>query len=444
MQHGWRAAVLAVFLFAASAGAALSQDATLDEARRLIDSKQPNEAFALLSPLEQQRAGDPEFDYLLGLAAVDSGRYTRGVFALERVLALRPAHAQARAEIARAYFLMGENKAAREEFEAVKRSGPPAAAAATIDRFLDALNQRERALGRTGVSAFLEAGLGYDNNANAATATTSFAIPLFPGLVFNLTPGSEKQSDDFWTLAGGASGRYGLTDAIALVGSVSFDRRSNLDFERFDTGSVEASGGVNLRRDADEFSLAAQLQGYSVDDERFRDAAGLVGQWRRAFSQYDQLTLYLQRARLAYPQQQARDAERTVLGAAWAHAYRGPLAPVAFAGFYAGKEDPRRSDVPHFGHDLWGLRAGGQIGISERWLVSASFGYEDRRYGGADPLFQVRRHDREAQLRLAAPYAFNRSWSVIPAATYVDSRSNIIVNDYQRTIVSLSVRYGFH
>jgi hypothetical protein len=90
------------------------------------------------------------------------------------------------------------------------------------------------------------------------------------------------------------------------------------------------------------------------------------------------------------------------------------------------------------------LRAGGQLGITDRWLVSASLGYEDRRYGAADPLFQVRRHDKEAQLRIAAPYAFTRSWSVIPAATHIDSRSNIIVNDYQRTIVSLSLRYDFH
>jgi tetratricopeptide (TPR) repeat protein len=441
MQHQWRAGVLALLFFVASS--ALSQDATLDRARRLVQSKQPKEALALLSPLEQQRAGDPEFDYLLGLAAVDSGQHTRGVFALERVLAVRPDHAQARAEIARAYFLMGENKAAREEFEAAKRSRPPAEAAATIERFLDALNQRERGLGRTGATAYLEAGLGYDNNVNAATATSSFAVPLFPGLIFSLTPGSEKQSDEFWAIAGGVSGRLGLTDAIGLIGSASFDQRGNSDFDQFDTGSVNASAGVSLRQHLDEFTLAGQVQSYSVDHDRLRDAAGIVGQWRRSFSQYDQLTVYLQHSRLTYPPQEARDADRTVVGGAWAHAYRGPRSPVAFAGVYAGKEDPRADDVPHFGHDLWGLRAGGQVGISDRWLVSATLGYEDRRYGGSDPLFLVERHDKEAQLRIAAPYSFDRSWSVIPALTYTDNRSNIVVNDYQRTLVSLSLRYDF-
>ena len=90
--------------------------------------EQYRQAFQLLEPHEQARAGDPAYDYLLGIAAIDSGELTRGVFALERVLAVNPNHAQARAEIARAYFLMGENKVARQEFEQVKQARPPAVA----------------------------------------------------------------------------------------------------------------------------------------------------------------------------------------------------------------------------------------------------------------------------------------------------------------------------
>jgi Flp pilus assembly protein TadD len=135
-------ALLCAFVMAFSA-VAVAQDATLDRARQLIQAKQYKQAFALLSPQEQARAGEPQFDYLLGIAAIDSGELTRGVFALERVLAVNPNHPQARAEIARAYFLMGENKTARPEFETVRQSRPPSEVASTIDRFLDALVARE-------------------------------------------------------------------------------------------------------------------------------------------------------------------------------------------------------------------------------------------------------------------------------------------------------------
>ena len=53
-------------------------------------------AFALLAPLERSRAGDPDYDYALGLAAADSGRIGIAIRALQRVIAVQPENAQAR------------------------------------------------------------------------------------------------------------------------------------------------------------------------------------------------------------------------------------------------------------------------------------------------------------------------------------------------------------
>jgi len=93
--------------------------------------------------MEPQRAGDPQFDYLLGIAALDAGDPQRAVFALERVLAQQPDNALARAEIARAFYAMGEREAARQEFEAVRKYAIPEEAKATVDRFLSAIAAAE-------------------------------------------------------------------------------------------------------------------------------------------------------------------------------------------------------------------------------------------------------------------------------------------------------------
>ena len=438
MQCGWRATLVAVFLFVSAN--ALSQDATLERARGLIQSNEGGAAYALLAPLEQQRAGQPEYDYLLGIAAMDAQQYTRAVFALERVLAVQPAHAQARAEIARAYFLMGENKAARQEFESVKRANPPGAVGITIDQFLNALDARERSR-RSGITAFLEVGAGFDSNANSATSSASFAIPLFPGLQFNLAPSAQEQDDKFLTLSGGLFGRYALDNAWSLIGNASFDQRMNADYDEFDTGTLNGSAGMTRIDEVNELTLAAQLQNYSVDREQFRHAAGILAQWRRNFSQRDQATVYLQHARLTYPDQRVRDADRTVLGGAWAHSYGGLGA--AYAGVYGGREAPREANVPHFGHDLWGLRVGGQLGYRSRYILAATASYENREYGGPDPLFLEERRDREAQLRLSASYLIDPSWTAIAAMTFIDARSSVVVNDYDRGIFAVSLRYDF-
>jgi hypothetical protein len=420
---------LVVWLFLVTA--AFAQDATLNRARQLIDSKQGKAAFELLAPLEQQRAGDADFDYLLGLAAIDAQQYTRAVFAFERVLAVRPDHPQARAEIARAYFLMGENKTARREFEQVRALKPPAEVSTTIDRFLDAL----------GITGYLEAMFGYDDNANAATSTGSFAIPALGGAVFTLGNASLPQRDEFWTLSGGVSGRYGFDETVALIGTASFDQRMNDTFTQFDTGSITASGGVRINRGVDEFTVAGQFQTFTVDYNRFREAAGVVGQWRRTFGVSDVVTGYIQQTRLTYPGQTFRNTDRTVVGAAWAHVYDGPTA--SFASIYGGREDPTGENVGFVGHNLWGARIGGSYGLSDRWVLGATASYEDRKYLGPDPLFLATRHDKETNLRLFATYSLSRALTLTPAISYTDNRSNIIVNAYDRTMVSVTARYDF-
>lgn len=434
--------ILGVVL-AAYCAVVVAQDALLERGRRLIQQKQFKEAYALLEPQEQQRAGDVEFDYLLGIAAIDSGQLTRGVFALERVLAVRPDHAPARAEIARAYFLMGENKVARAEFQNVKGSRPPAEVAAAVDRFLDALDARERSR-HTGITGYVELGIGHDSNVNAATTSSSFAIPAFGGALFTLAPAAQKQDDSFWALGAGASGRYGINDRLGIIGSASIEQKLNHDLYQFNTGAINGSVGLSYRQAGSEWVAALQAQEFRVENDRFRNAAGGVVQYRNNLSPNDQVSVYAQYSQLRYPAASIRDADRTVFGGAWAHAYQGRAgSPVTYAGAYIGKEDPIGANVPHFGHDLWGARLGGQIGVTEKWTLTASANYEDRKYGGPDPLFLVERHDKELQLRAAGIYAFDKNWSVSPAISFTNVKSNVIINDYDRTMISVTGRYDF-
>src|SRR4051812_21942874 len=71
-------------------------DALVTNARSLLDQSQARKAFDLLEPQEAARAGDPDFDTVLGIAANETGQYTRAVFALERVLAVQPGNSRAR------------------------------------------------------------------------------------------------------------------------------------------------------------------------------------------------------------------------------------------------------------------------------------------------------------------------------------------------------------
>ena len=176
-------------------------DALTDRAGALLKRGDAKAAYELLLPLESQRAGDPEFDYLLGIAALDAGDPERAVFALERVLALQPNNHVARAEIARAYYVMGEREQARREFETVRAQAIPAEAKATVDRFLSAIAAAET----TRIDGYVELSLGYDSNVSSAIASSTIAIPAFGGAAFALAPSLRELGDQFFNIAGGVN-----------------------------------------------------------------------------------------------------------------------------------------------------------------------------------------------------------------------------------------------
>lgn len=430
-------AFLALALLCATARA----DALTDQARALLGSARAQEAYALLLPLEPQRAGDPEYDYLLGIAALDAGNAERAVFALERVLALQPGHAQARAEIARAYIALGDRDGAKRELETVKASAPPPEVQATIDRFLAAIARPQARF-----SGFMEGTFGVDSNINSATGSGSLAIPAI-GTV-TLGPGLSRLSDTFAGLAAGASVSYPLNEAWTLVGGLRGTMRLNNGDSvkgQFDTSSADVDAGVRWDRDKrDSVTLGFQGQTFLLDNARYRDSAGVIAQWQRNLSETRQVTLFGQHTDLRYQTQSIRNAGRTLVGAAYAQSLSMRWSPVVFLSGFFGSERESASGVPHLGHDPFGARLGVQLTLQpDRLFLNLFAGYEERRYGGPEPLFGFNRKDRQTDLRATLTWKLADGWSVSPQVAYTDNRSNVNLFKFDRTVTSIALRKDF-
>lgn len=416
-------------------------DQLLDDARRLLGAKDAKAALQLLAPHEAKRAGEVDFDYLLGVAAIDAGDPQRAVFALERVLAVQPDFHVARAEIARAYFALGERANAQREFRAVReQTSVPAEARVTIDKFLSALEPA-----RTRLQGYLEGSFGYDNNVNSATTLTQIAIPLASGAVLDVTlnPSSVRRKDKYVGVGGGVTLSHELTDAWSMIGAVSGSLKSNRRADQFDTSTIDASLGTRYALGRHAFTLAGQSQTFRLDDDRFRDSVGGLLQWQINLSEINQFTTFYQQARLAYPAQRARDADRHILGVAYAHAFPAARNMVLFGSLYGGNEIAREGAFPHLGHKPLGVRLGGQLTPLSSTTLFFGASHEQRRYNGSDPIFRAERRDGQTDWRLGITYAIAPGWSVTPQVTHTDNRSNIGLNAYKRTVGSVAVKREF-
>jgi tetratricopeptide (TPR) repeat protein len=416
-------------------------DALVSNARALLDQSQAQKAFDLLEPQEAARAGDPDFDTVLGIAANETGQYTRAVFALERVLSVQPGNSRARAELGRALFSVGDTKASRQVLMETKQDNIPAEAAATIDQFLQAIDRTEEAA-RSSVKPFLEASIGYDTNINSGPGNPNVAVPAFGGLIFTLNNAGVETKDAFVTLGGGLSARYVVDPRWSLIGNVSGNARVNAKYNDFNTGQVDVNAGASYRYDKHEFSGVVQAGTYTVAGSRARDQQGLVGEWTYRIDGFRQWSTYIQWGDLTYPGQSLRDATRTVIGTSYAHVFRDSNV-IVFGGGYVGTEKERAAGVPHLGHDLVGLRAGAQKTLSNAVALFGSLSYEDRKYGGTDPLFLVTRHDKQWNLNLGLNWAPAKLWRVTPQLTLTSVKSNVAISDYNRSMFSVTVRRDF-
>lgn len=412
-------------------------DAVTDRAKVLLQRNDADGAYKLLQPLEPQRAGDPEFDYLLGIAALDAGQPERAVFALERVLAVQPDNLQARAEIARAYMTMGEREAAKREFEAVRARQVPDEVRATIDRFLSAIAAAEH----TRLDRYLEVTFGYDTNVNSATPNSTIAFPGTPA--FTLAPSLTEQDDRFLGVAAGVNFTRKLDLSWSLVGGFSGVMRQNLTQDSFNTDTLDGSLGVRFTRGLNAITVGAQGQYFAVDTDTYRTTSGVVGQWQHSFDERTQATIFAQRAALRYDTQPVRDADRSIVGVAYAQSFSGEYAPAIFVSLYGGEEKEVNEAFPHLGHKPVGARLGGQWRLGGGWSLFGSASYERRQYGGIEPLFMVKREDKQTDVNLGLSYLWRSGTTLRLQAAHTSNASNVVLNDFDRTVVSVSARFNF-
>ena len=374
----------------------VAADDVVQRAKARLEANDPQAAYDLLSPLQSVWAGDPEYDYLLGVAALDLGRNTEAVFALERVLAVQPDNAPARAQIARAYFALKETETAKREFLNVTQRDLTPEVRQTIDRYLEAIDRGTETEKFT-ARFFLEFALGWDSNVNSATQVDQVAVPAF-NVIFTLAPTAVEKHDAFFSAAGGIAITNPVSTDWNLLGGLSAYKRNNFVQDNFSTGYLDGYLGLARKLGRDTISALAQGNMFFVDDpaytSEYRDAVGGTVQWSHDFNARNQLTAFVQYASLTYPQQTVRDANRYIIGVGYARAF-GRGDPILYLGGYGGLEASKDAAFNYLGHRPLGLRVGGQKVLGRQWLAFFSLAAEWRKYRGVDPFFLTERDDKQ-------------------------------------------------
>lgn len=431
--------LLLFLLFSATAQA--SPD--LAEADRLIKAGKFAEAYDLLSPAEFDLAGNAEYDYLLGIAALETERSDRATLIFERVLAVNSAHTAARLELARAYFAFGDYDRAQREFVEVRQQNPPPRVLVAIERYLTALDVRRRPPSATRAAGYIEAGFGIDSNASGGPRQSSIYFPAY-GSTFLLDPQTRQLHDNYSQLGLGGGVSDSLNANVAFYAGADVKVRDYNRYGGYDYGSSDLRAGVQFAEEKNAYRLNVGYNDYRLASLAYRKMHSLGLDWRRNLDAGVQVSAFSQYAELHYvqPSMQSNDINQAMLGGGLTLQPWGADAGVLLFSAFLGQEREVTARVD--GNKLF---AGGRIGAQKTYAgnvdVLASLGFQFGRYAREDTYFLAMREDKLHDAMLGAVWRFAPLWSVRPQLTWMRNDSNFSLYNYERYDLGVFLRRDF-
>jgi len=445
--------VALVVVAAGLPGAALADPAALDKARKELAAGDAKAAYSTLAPLQDQLTGKPEFDYLLGVAALDSGRTDEAIIAFERVLALVPNHAGAQMDIARAYYTLGSFDLAEAAFLKLRDSNPPPAAQEAIRRYLEAIQARKQQT-TAGWVGFGELGFGYDSNITGVPVDFGAAAQQS----FNLagiepTGNSIRRKAGFVHGALGAEYSHPLSRGWSLFAGGEARGRAYHDEPLFHSasGEVRAGGALNSGENQWRTTLSYQLfnqEGDAPGDPKptnDRRVGGIGLDWRHALDTKRQLGLSIQVNAVRFPDNEIEDFDQVFVAGSWLKSFERPGVPLLYLTAFGSHDRARNKffdGVTTKSKNLGGGRAYLQYSLSPKVQLFTGAALIHRRdrdeYARATTVAKGR--DTYGELTLGVSWEFRERCALRMQYAYSRNQSNIDIYDFQRHEVSSAVR----
>ena len=432
---------------------AQSGNQALDRARSLLAAGNPKGAYAELEPLQARLSGQPEFDYLLGVAALDSGRIDEAIIAFERVLALVPNHAGAQMDLARAYYAAGSFDLAEAAFVKLREASPPPVAQAAITRYLDAIRAR-RTQAQAGWTSYGELGLGYDSNLTGVPTDFGAAAQQSFNLIgIEATGNSIKRDAPFLQGAIGTEYARPLSQGWSLFAGGDLRGRAYRNESDFNSFSAEARAGAVRTVGQNQWRFAGNYLEYRQEGDapgdpkptNDRRMAGVAGDWRHALDSRTQVGFNLQGNAIRFPENSVEDFNQLFVSASYLHTFERAGVPLLYlTGFVTDDRAVNKlSDgVTTKSKNLYGVRGFLQYSLGAKTQVFGGLGAIVRRDKDAFARSTEVEKGRDVygEVSTGLSWNFREKCALRLLYVFTNNRSNIDIYDYNRHEISSTIR----
>ncbi len=301
------------------------------------------------------------------------------------------------------------------------------------------------------VEPSVSAGLMYDSNVNSGPDIGTIDVS---GGTLTLGSGSSPLEDWAYVLSAGVYHRYQGFAPLKLGGShgrLAWESKANLYSRSYQDYSAYNLDVLSLRT-GPAFAATSQWRanlGVQVDYLRLgSEKLGVFSSLLPSVTwlvKEGELTVdgTLQDRNYTRSVDAGRDSDYWSLGVSYGKLF-GDSKFALSTGLKAFGSD---ADLARFSNDGWEAFIGGSYVAWPNGSVFAKVSFRDSDYDGAEPVFNIARDEEKKTLLVGFSHEFKGnamdSWRLEGTYSRIDNSSNIAIYDYDRDIVSLTLKKAF-
>jgi tetratricopeptide (TPR) repeat protein len=428
--------VLSNILFAAE-----ENGNVISRMNQMISQGQFQEAYALGQENLFDLEGEADFDFLYGMAALESGRPNEAVFAFERIAYIYPDQQRVKLELARAYFMSNNLAASEQLFNEVLATNPGPNVSTNIEAFLDLIEQRQEAVSST-FTWYVNSNIGSDSNINSATELGVIATPI--GDV-ELGANGQSIDDNFMDIGTGFNYNYPFDKNQSAYARVNFNQHNNFSTNDFDLDVFAGEAGYAVIRDNSRLSLGGRVQRVDLDNEEFQSSASILGSFQRNAGDGWSQGMTAAYTTVRYeddinPDNSLRDVNQILVSGSLGKASGRFLHNLSV---YIGDEDAQRSAGENHAQKFYGIAFSEQFQYRPGHIPYFRISFHKSENKDTAPFFNVDREDDTFSTSLGWIWQFARNINITTDVTYTDNDSNILIYTYDRVKYQTGLRYQF-
>lgn len=413
----------------------------LADLQQTVATEQYALAWEQAKILKNSYEGDPQFDYLYGLAALETGHFDYALLALKRTVTNQPAQVRPRLELARTYLALNNKSLAISEFQEALELPMPPVVRSNVQQQLQALIQGEaEPIARGAWQSSVNFALGHDSNVNLGVSNASINLPIFGEVTLDGSSIRQDSPTSEW----GAQLSYNQTQSEqqAWFVNTSINSKQYPHAVRYSTKDLNLNLGKVFLEGNKRYQLGLNLQALNLREQSYSRSQALEASLSYKLAENSTWLGAVTWSQTDY--QQSTNKNQNNQNLQLSAQYQWNTNELGHQiGWSMSHENPEKNKFKYLNRDVVSLGYGLTKTWNPRHTSSLGINVQRRVNQDKDLTYRAIRKDKRLTLQLMHQIQVTNKLSFFANAGYVNNASNLDLYDSEKAFVKTGMNYQF-